>query len=81
MALTIVYETHSTTLDNEMGIATGWLPGELSERGRAEAVELGVRRRDVDLVYVSDLRKGRPDGGDRVRGRQGGQGRPAAQGV
>jgi hypothetical protein len=24
----LVYETHSTTEDNEAGRATGWLPGE-----------------------------------------------------
>ena len=34
MAVTIIYETHSTTVDNERGIATGWLGGALSERGR-----------------------------------------------
>ena len=33
MTVTLIYETHSTTLDNERGIATGWLPGELSEAG------------------------------------------------
>ncbi|HEX4817973.1 MAG TPA: histidine phosphatase family protein [Nonomuraea sp.] len=57
MAVRLVYETHCTTVDNEAGVATGWFPGELSERGRVEAVELGVRRRDVDVVYVSDLRR------------------------
>ncbi|GIH46885.1 Histidine phosphatase superfamily (branch 1) [Microbispora rosea] len=31
MAVEIVYETHSITEDNERGIATGWLPGRLSE--------------------------------------------------
>jgi broad specificity phosphatase PhoE len=57
MAVTLVYETHATTTDNEAGIATGWLPGELSERGRVQAAELGARRRDdgIDRVYVSDL--------------------------
>ncbi|WP_433445230.1 histidine phosphatase family protein [Nonomuraea sp. CA-141351] len=29
----------------------------MSERGRALAVELGVRRREVDVVYASDLRR------------------------
>ncbi|MFC4119197.1 histidine phosphatase family protein [Nonomuraea zeae] len=57
MAVKLVYETHSITVDNETGVATGWLPGELSARGRAEAVELGVRRRKVDVVYCSDLRR------------------------
>ncbi|QFY08072.1 histidine phosphatase family protein [Nonomuraea phyllanthi] len=57
MAVKLVYETHSITVDNETGISTGWLPGELSARGREAAVELGVRRREVDVVYVSDLRR------------------------
>ena len=29
----LVFETHSLSTDNERGIATGWLPGELSEHG------------------------------------------------
>jgi hypothetical protein len=32
MPIDIVFETHSLTTDNEAGIATGWLPGELDER-------------------------------------------------
>ncbi|TDC08071.1 histidine phosphatase family protein [Nonomuraea longispora] len=57
MAVKLIYEAHSTTVDNETGIATGWLPGELSSLGRAQAVELGARRRKVDVVYSSDLRR------------------------
>lgn len=57
MRTRLIYETHSTTLDNENGIATGWLPGELSARGRVESEELGARRQDVDLVFSSDLRR------------------------
>ncbi len=55
----IVYETHSVTTDNEAGIATGWLPGQLSKRGRELAAELGVRRRNDEIaaVFVSDLRR------------------------
>lgn len=53
--LELVYETHSTTTHNEEGLATGWLPGELSEAGKRQAVELGERRRDVDAVFASDL--------------------------
>jgi hypothetical protein len=34
MTVEIVYETHSVTTDNEAGIATGWLPGQLSDEGR-----------------------------------------------
>ena len=57
MALELVYETHAITTDNEAGVATGWLPGELSERGRATAAELGARRREdrIAAVYASDL--------------------------
>ena len=57
MGVALVYETHSITEDNEAGIATGWLPGRLSEQGRRLAVELG-RRRPADgfaAVYSSDL--------------------------
>jgi broad specificity phosphatase PhoE len=51
----LIYETHSITMDNEQGFATGWLPGELSTMGRQLARELGERRRDVDVVFSSDL--------------------------
>jgi broad specificity phosphatase PhoE len=59
MTVEIIYETHSISTDNEAGIATGWLPGQLSEHGRQLAQELGMRRRDDDLVaiFVSDLRR------------------------
>jgi 2,3-bisphosphoglycerate-dependent phosphoglycerate mutase len=59
MAVEIVYETHSTTEDNERGIATGWLPGRLSDAGRADAAMLGQRRRDDGLaaIFVSDLER------------------------
>ena len=53
----LIYETHSITVDNERGIATGWLPGELSDEGRRLAAELGPRRQDVDVVFSSDLRR------------------------
>ncbi|HUG30828.1 MAG TPA: histidine phosphatase family protein [Candidatus Limnocylindria bacterium] len=57
MAVQLVYETHAITTDNEAGIATGWLPGTLSVRGRETAAELGARRRDdgIAAVYASDL--------------------------
>ena len=59
MAVSIVYETHSITTDNEDGIATGWLPGHLSAAGLVAARELGERRRDdgIDVIYVSDLER------------------------
>ncbi len=59
MSVHIVYETHSTSLDNERGIATGWLGGELSAQGREQARELGQRRRhdSIDVVFASDLNR------------------------
>jgi 2,3-bisphosphoglycerate-dependent phosphoglycerate mutase len=57
MTLSLVFETHSTSVDNERGVATGWMPGELSERGRSQATDLGRRRRGDGLsaVFCSDL--------------------------
>jgi len=40
----IVFETHAISTDNEAGIATGWLEGQLSEEGRRLARRLGDRR-------------------------------------
>jgi broad specificity phosphatase PhoE len=59
MAVELVYETHSISVDNERGIATGWLPGELSAEGRRLAYALGERRRNdgIDCVFTSDLRR------------------------
>lgn len=58
-ATTIVFETHSWSEDNDRGMATGWLHGRLSPRGRGLAEELGDRRRNDGLaaVLVSDLRR------------------------
>jgi len=59
MAVEIVFETHSTSEDNERGVATGWLPGALSLTGREQSVALGARRRDQSfaVVFTSDLRR------------------------
>jgi broad specificity phosphatase PhoE len=57
MSVDLVYETHSISEDNERGIASGWLGGRLSERGRDLAAELGARRRSegIAVVFTSDL--------------------------
>lgn len=59
--LRIVFETHSTTVDNEQGRATGWLPGELSALGREQAAALGerIRERAPEAVVASDLERAR----------------------
>ena len=55
----LVYETHAISTDNEAGIATGWLHGELSARGRELARTLGERRRNdrIAAVFASDRRR------------------------
>lgn len=59
MSVQVVYETHSTSEDNEHGIATGWLGGTLSQAGRRQAVQLGERRLDdgIQTVFASDLNR------------------------
>jgi broad specificity phosphatase PhoE len=59
VSIRLIYETHSISEDNELGIATGWLPGALSPQGRELARELGHRRfaSKYAAVYVSDLRR------------------------
>lgn len=57
--VTITYFVHCTTTDNEQGLATGWLPGELSERGIEQAKQLGRQTADkpFDIVFSSDLQR------------------------
>jgi broad specificity phosphatase PhoE len=59
VSIAVVFETHSTSVHNEQGIASGWLEGELSETGREQARLLGERRLDDGLtaVFTSDLRR------------------------
>lgn len=55
----ITYFVHGTTTDNEQNLATGWLPGELSDKGRQQAEELGHQVSDqrFDIVFCSDLKR------------------------
>jgi 2,3-bisphosphoglycerate-dependent phosphoglycerate mutase len=57
VSIEVVFETHATTEDNELGRATGWLPGRLSSQGREQARQLGLRRADdgINAVFTSDL--------------------------
>jgi broad specificity phosphatase PhoE len=59
MSVRVVYETHSTSVDNENGIATGWHHGALSATGRKQARRLGERRRNDGLaaIFTSDLHR------------------------
>ncbi len=57
--VTITYFVHGTTTDNEKKLATGWLPGELSETGKQQARELGKQVADqiFDALFCSDLER------------------------
>jgi broad specificity phosphatase PhoE len=59
MAVQITYLVHGTTIDNERDLATGWLPGELSELGKQQAAALGKPFADIpfDAVFCSDLQR------------------------
>lgn len=59
MSVQITYFVHGTTIDNEQGKATGWLPGELSAVGKQQAKALGdiVADKKFDVVVCSDLQR------------------------
>ena len=56
MSVEVVFETHSLSVDNERGIATGWLPGRLSLDGRRLAAELGIQDHVTLPGWQSDVR-------------------------
>jgi broad specificity phosphatase PhoE len=55
--LVVLFESHATSRDNEIGLASGWFDVDLSTTGERQARSLGERRRDDDLAAVccSDL--------------------------
>ncbi len=55
----IVFETHSLSEDNMLGVASGWYDSHLSEQGRQLAAELGQRRREdgIHVIFTSDLER------------------------
>jgi broad specificity phosphatase PhoE len=58
MSVKITYFVHGTTTDNEQDLATGWLPGELSDKGRQQAADLGKQVKEhFDTVFSSDLKR------------------------
>jgi len=59
MTVEIIFEYHSTSVDNEAGVASGWRDPPLSPAGREQAKELGERRQgqEIDAVLCSDLRR------------------------
>lgn len=57
--VTIIFESHSTTLDNEDNLSSGHFDVELSPQGKQQAEELGRRYdgKNIAAVFCSDLRR------------------------
>jgi len=57
--VTIIFEAHSTTTDNEAGLASGHNDVELSPLGIQQSKELGQRRSNatIDAIFCSDLQR------------------------
>lgn len=57
--VTIWFESHSTTTDNEAGIASGWDDVDLSELGKKQSLELVNRckERNLEVILCSDLQR------------------------
>ncbi len=57
--VTIIFESHSTTEDNEAKLAAGWYDVALSELGETQAKQLGERYADqrFDAILCSDLQR------------------------
>lgn len=57
--ITIIFETHSTTIDNQAKLAAGWYDVALSELGEQQAKDLGLRRKGqhFDAIFCSDLQR------------------------
>lgn len=55
----IYFVAHSTSKDNESGIASGWKDVELSDLGIQQSEKLGERFKDIklDLICCSDLKR------------------------
>ncbi|MEK7590880.1 MAG: histidine phosphatase family protein, partial [Patescibacteria group bacterium] len=63
--ITIIFEAHATTVDNEADLASGWNDPELSEHGMREAREMGMRYAEnaPAAVFCSDLERARRTAG------------------
>lgn len=57
--VTIVFEPHGTTIDNEQKLASGHIDVELSELGEKQAREMGERyaHEHFDAIFCSDLQR------------------------
>ena len=59
MAVKITYFVHGTTTDNINHKSTGWLPGELSQKGIDQSIALKAQTdiNQFDVVFCSDLQR------------------------
>lgn len=57
--VTIIFESHGTTFDNENHLSSGWFDVELSPLGEKQAKELGERYKneEFDVIFCSDLQR------------------------
>ncbi len=57
--VTIIFESHGTTHDNEVKLSSGWYDVELSELGIQQVKNLGERyeRDNFDMIFCSDLQR------------------------
>lgn len=55
----ITYFVHGTTTDNSDHKATGWLPGELTDKGIQQGIDLAktIKGDYFDVVFCSDLKR------------------------
>ena len=59
MAVNIIYFVHGTTTDNSEHKSTGWIPGELTEKGIQQSIDLKdqINLDEIDVVISSDLKR------------------------
>ena len=57
--VTIIFESHGTTYDNEIQLSSGWYDAELSALGIKQAKELGARYQSekFDAIFCSGLQR------------------------
>src|SRR3989338_7252795 len=57
--VTIIFESHGTTVDNEKHLASGWADCPLSELGVQQSKEMGQRYANdyFDAIFCSDLQR------------------------
>ena len=57
--VTIIFEAHSTSVDNEAHLASGWYDTPLSELGEKQSRQLGERYKgdSFDAIFCSDLQR------------------------